>query len=60
LLYINRNYNFFQIKDLSFVSNGGVYVDVQQGISLGCSLSPLMGALYLKTLDDESTLLLLK
>ena len=35
-----------------FVSEGGVYTDIQQGISLGCPLSPLMGALYLKPLDD--------
>ena len=31
---------------------GGLYRDVERGISLGCSLSPLMGALYLKPLDD--------
>jgi RNA-directed DNA polymerase len=31
---------------------GGNYRDVTQGISLGCPLSPLMGALYLKPLDD--------
>ncbi|WP_038019476.1 reverse transcriptase/maturase family protein [Synechococcus sp. PCC 7335] len=35
-----------------FVSDGGEYVDISQGISLGCPLSPLMGALYLKPLDD--------
>ncbi len=35
-----------------FVSDGGEYVDITQGISLGCPLSPLMGALYLKPLDD--------
>jgi len=36
---------------------GGLYRDVPCGISLGCPLSPLMGALYLKPLDDamEST-----
>jgi hypothetical protein len=26
---------------------------MKQGISLGCPLSPLMGALYLKQLDDS-------
>ncbi|MCP4254013.1 MAG: hypothetical protein GY775_11505 [Candidatus Scalindua sp.] len=30
----------------------GLYSDVKRGISLGCPLSPLMGALYLKQLDD--------
>ncbi len=31
----------------------GFYRDVSRGISLGCPLSPLMGALYLKRLDDS-------
>ena len=35
------------------MSDGGEYVDITQGISLGCPLSPLMGALYLKPLDDR-------
>lgn len=37
---------------LQFVSDEGVYEDITKGISLGCPLSPLMGALYLKPLDD--------
>jgi len=36
-----------------FVSDGGEYTDIEQGISLGCPLSPLMGALYLKLVDDR-------
>ena len=32
--------------------DGGLYRDVGRGISLGCPLSPLMGALYLKPMDD--------
>jgi RNA-directed DNA polymerase len=35
------------------VYDGGIYEDVWQGIPLGCPLSPLMGALYLKLLDDR-------
>ena len=35
------------------VCEGGVYTAVTQGISAGCPLSPLMGALYLKPLDDQ-------
>ncbi len=31
----------------------GFYRSVKRGISLGCPLSPLIGALYLKTLDDR-------
>ena len=34
------------------VDDGGIYRDVQRGIPLGCSLSPLMGAVYLQPLDD--------
>ena len=36
-----------------YVSNGGELIDMTQGISLGCPLSPLMGALFLKPLDDR-------
>ncbi|MEN8220412.1 MAG: reverse transcriptase domain-containing protein [Pseudomonadota bacterium] len=34
------------------VVDGGNYINISRGISLGCLLSPLMGALYLKPLDD--------
>lgn len=34
------------------VQDGGRLYDLQQGISLGCPLSPLLGALFLKPLDD--------
>jgi hypothetical protein len=36
-----------------YVCDGGKFIDVTQGISLGCPLSPLMGALFLKPLDDR-------
>ncbi|WP_166482665.1 reverse transcriptase domain-containing protein [Scytonema sp. UIC 10036] len=35
------------------LSFGGGYTDIEQGISLGCPLSPLIGALYNKLLDDK-------
>lgn len=34
------------------VSDDGRLYDLRQGISLGCPLSPLLGALFLKPLDD--------
>ncbi len=39
------------------VVEDGCYEDVTRGISLGCALSPVMGALYLQRLDErmEST-----
>ena len=37
------------------VCYGETYRDIRKGISLGCPLSPLMGALYLKPLDDAMT-----
>jgi hypothetical protein len=35
------------------ICDGGLYEDVERGISLGCPLSPLVGALYLKLLDER-------
>jgi len=35
------------------VECGGLYREIKQGISRGCSLSPILGALYLKTLDQQ-------
>ncbi len=32
---------------------GGIYEDVEREIALGCPLSPLMGAFYLKRLDER-------
>jgi RNA-directed DNA polymerase len=34
------------------VEYGGIYTDINEGISRGCTLSPLLGALYLKQLDE--------
>lgn len=35
------------------VERGGLYWDIRTGISCGCPLSPLLGALYLKVLDER-------
>lgn len=35
------------------VEYGGNYREIRKGISRGCPLSPLLGALYLKALDDS-------
>ncbi|MCP4079096.1 MAG: hypothetical protein GY743_02485, partial [Planctomycetaceae bacterium] len=35
------------------VEFGGEYQDMDQGISRGCPLSPILGALYLQALDDQ-------
>ena len=35
------------------IYDGGLYEDVARGISLGCPLSPLIGALYLHRLDER-------
>ncbi|MGY8750334.1 MAG: hypothetical protein ACKVHR_20020 [Pirellulales bacterium] len=36
------------------VYDGGLYEDITEGISLGCPLSPLMGALFLDTLRPSN------
>jgi RNA-directed DNA polymerase len=35
------------------IYDGDLYEDVERGVSLGCPLSPLMGALYLTLLDQR-------
>ena len=35
------------------VEYGGLYQEITQGISRGCPLSPILGALYLKELDEQ-------
>ena len=35
------------------IDDGGLYEDMERGISLGCPLPPLMGAFYLKRLDER-------
>ena len=40
--YLNRTVQF-----------GGLYRNIKRRISLGCPLSPLIGALYLKLMDDR-------
>ncbi|MCR9296743.1 MAG: reverse transcriptase/maturase family protein, partial [bacterium] len=35
------------------VCDGGIYREMECGIPLGCSLSPLMGALFLSAMDEE-------
>ena len=35
------------------VERGGLYKEIQQGISLGCPLSPLIGAFFLFCLDEQ-------
>jgi RNA-directed DNA polymerase len=34
------------------VTYGGLFMDIQKGISRGCPISPLLGAFYLKQLDQ--------
>ncbi|NEO81684.1 reverse transcriptase domain-containing protein [Moorena sp. SIO4G3] len=36
-----------------YVSDGGDYIDISKGISKRCPISPLIGALFLKPLDDR-------
>jgi hypothetical protein len=38
------------------IYDAGLYEDVERGISLGCPLSPLMGAFYLTLLDERMEL----
>jgi retron-type reverse transcriptase len=35
------------------ICDGGTYIDIERGISLGCPLSPLMAAFYLHELDEQ-------
>ncbi|NEP35509.1 MULTISPECIES: hypothetical protein [unclassified Moorena] len=38
-----------------YVSDGGNYLDLTEGISKGCPICPLIGALFLKPLDVSVT-----
>jgi RNA-directed DNA polymerase len=46
-----RNYCYQAVRRT--VEYGGTFQDIEQGISRGSPLSPLLGALYLKALDDK-------
>jgi RNA-directed DNA polymerase len=37
------------------VEHGGLYRDIQRGITRGCALSPVIGAYYLRVLDEKLT-----
>ena len=51
--YTERDYRYlFRQYVRRTLVKDGIYRDVQQGIPLGCSLSPLMGAIYLRPLDE--------
>jgi hypothetical protein len=46
-----RNYCYQAVRRT--VEYGGTFKEIERGISSGCALSPLLGALYLKLLDDK-------
>ena len=48
----NLRYYLYQIIHRT-VEFGGEYKDIDDGISRGCPISPILGALYLQALDDQ-------
>ncbi len=55
LIFDERILNLLRGYMQRLVYDDAWYYDIEKGISLGCSLSPLMGALYLHKLDKKMT-----
>ncbi len=48
--YLRRLVWFYMLRT---IEEGGIYRTIHKGLSRGCPLSPLMGALYLRCLDEQ-------